>query len=208
MQTGLLELLDPQDSSSSVHVSVKPPHQNADRDDIKPQKQMYSIPPSLVTAIKPPHQDVNSVNHQTEMTSMLSKLINLQCSASLPTPDMEIFDEHDITSFPIFLKTFKLVVENNSGDPARRLEALLKYTRGEANDLIKDCILIDSSTDAYNRAMYLLKSNYGNCALLAMAYQKKVETWTKMHSVFLTGLLTVKQGTEHQSCKHWMDLIF
>ena len=190
------KLLHPQDSSSSVHVSAKPPHQDADRDDIKHHKQMFPIPVtakplhqdayrdyikhvsdkqlqkqmypipviakpahqdaetdyikhvsdkppqeqmfSIPVTAKPSRQDANrdDIKHQTEITSILNKLINLQCSTSLPTPDMEIFDGHDITAFPIFLKTFKLVVENNCGDPARRLEALLKYTRGEANDLL------------------------------------------------------------------------
>ena len=109
-----------------------------------------------------------------------------------------------VTAFPAFMKTFKMVVENMTTDYARRLETLLNYTKGDAKELIKDCILISSSKSAYDRAIELLQFSYGDPALLATSYQRKAKMWPqirtgdssgmKKFSIFLTGFLTAKEG--------------
>ena len=44
---------------------------------------------------------------------------------------------------------------------------LLKYTKGEAKQLIKDCVFIGDTAEAYRTAIKLLKINYGQSAMLA-----------------------------------------
>ena len=45
-------------------------------------------------------------------------------------------------------------------DDKKHLEMLLKYTRGEAKEVIKDCIFFESASDTYETAIKLLKENY------------------------------------------------
>ena len=138
------------------------------------------------------------------MSSILYQLVKLQQQAALPVPDIDEFDGTDALSFPSFMKKFHCLVEDVTEDPTRRLEMLLKFTRKEARDLIKDCILISDATAAYQRAVKLLTQTYGHPALLATAFKQKAEAWPKVkagdkdglkkYSVFLTNCCTARQG--------------
>ena len=82
---------------------------------------------------------------------------------------------------------------------------LLKYTKGEAKQLIKDCVFIGDTAEAYRTAIKLLKINYGQSAMLAAKYKEKAEQWTpiksgdsvalKKYAVFLTGFKNARKGT-------------
>ena len=96
------------------------------------------------------------------------------------------------------------MVEDGTDDK-KRLELLLKYTRGEAKELIKDCIFFESASDAYETAIKLLKETYGHPALLGAKYRQKAETWPQIRSgdgealrkfaIFLTGFLNFRKGS-------------
>ncbi len=143
-------------------------------------------------------------NDQATMAIVLRELVGLQQQASLPATELEHFDGSDVLSFASFMKNFKTLVQNKTKDPARRLEMLIKYTKGEARNLIKDCILIDNATEAYETAVTLMQSNYGHPAIVATAYQLKVERWPSIkagdkealrkYAVFVTGLMNARKG--------------
>ena len=143
----------------------------------------------------------------SEMLAILSQLVKLQQQAALPEPEIDKFDGSDVTSFPSFMKKFKLLVEDVTEEPSRRLEMLMKFTKQEARDLIKDCILLSEPTVAYQRAIALLQETYGHPALLATSYKQKAESWPKVksgdkealkkYSVFLTNSCTARRGNQH-----------
>ena len=56
---------------------------------------------------------------------------------------------------------FKEVVERKIKDPVGRLTRFIKFTNGEAKDLMKHCIYLTPDT-GYDTAITLLNKIYGN----------------------------------------------
>ena len=102
----------------------------------------------------------------------ICKLLQLQTA---PTVEIDEFDGNPL-EFNYFIATFKEAVEDKVDDPRGRLTRLIKYTKGEAKDLIKNCIQEDPST-GYTHAMSLLKTQYGNPHFIARAYIKELHKW-------------------------------
>ncbi len=100
------------------------------------------------------------------------KLLQLQTA---PTVDIDEYDGNPL-EFNYFLATFKEVVEQKVEDPRGRLTRLIKYTKGEAKELIKNCIQEDPSS-GYIHAMSLLRTQYGNPHIIARAYIKELRKW-------------------------------
>ena len=75
------------------------------------------------------------------MEKSIAKLLQLQ---GAPMVDIDVFDGNPL-EFNYFLATFKEVVEQKVDDPRGRLTRLIKYTTGEAKELIKNCIQEDPS---------------------------------------------------------------
>ena len=93
------------------------------------------------------------------------------------TPNVEIDTfSGNPTDFHYFMCTFKEVVENKIDDSLGRLTRLIKYTTGEAKELIKHCIQEDPDA-GYTHAKRLLKEQYGNPHRIASAYVKELRTW-------------------------------
>ena len=67
------------------------------------------------------------------------------------------------------MKVFKEVVEKRIENPRRSLSRLIKYTTGEAKDLIKDCNQ-EPSAEGYENAMELLQSRYGDVLKILASY--------------------------------------
>ena len=130
--------------------------------------------------------------------------MDLQKESALPAPDIDNFDGTDLLKFPLFMKNFRMLVEKGTNNPKRRLELLLKFTKGEAHQLIKECILLDDPTDAYDLAMKLLQKDYGNPVILATTYKRRAEGWKQLSggdkeglrkfAIFVNSLQIVKQS--------------
>ena len=69
-------------------------------------------------------------------STMLSQLLKQQ---GLPEVDIDVFSG-DPLKYHYFMEIFKEVVEKRTEDPRGRLARLIKYTTGEAKDLIKHCV--------------------------------------------------------------------
>ena len=68
--------------------------------------------------------------------------------------------------YSYFIENFKDAVENLVDSPKQRLIRLLKYTEGDAKELIKHCIHEGAET-CYDTAIGLLQKEYGSpCAYL------------------------------------------
>ncbi|XP_038073422.1 uncharacterized protein LOC119741653 [Patiria miniata] len=125
---------------------------------------------------------------EVPMALLLSKFVDSQREAALPSSEIDPFSGADVLSYMTFMKNFGYVVEGKTNDPARRLELLLKYTKGEAHELIKECPMIETPSQAYERAKQLLKRDYGQPSILAAAYKNKAEQWGKIATGDKTGL--------------------
>ena len=73
---------------------------------------------------------------QKNVTEMMCKLLQQQAAPDLET---DIFDGIPM-DFHYFMAVFKEVVENNVTDPRGRLTRLIKFTKGEAKEIAKNCI--------------------------------------------------------------------
>ena len=85
------------------------------------------------------------------------KLLKLQAA---PEVDMEPFDGN-LLNYHHFMALFKDVFESKVEDPRGRLIRFLKYTSGEAKELINHFIQLPSS-DGFKYEKYLLEKVYGN----------------------------------------------
>ena len=66
-------------------------------------------------------------------------------------------------------------LENQTGsDQTGRLTGLLKFTGGEAKELIKHCIQLPPKT-GYETAVRMLNNRYGNCHYLLASYRKEIK---------------------------------
>ena len=138
------------------------------------------------------------------VVALLDKLVDFQRESTLPRTNVDSFDGVDSLKFPTFMKNFKMLVEESTTKPKRRLDLLLKFTQGEAKELIRDCVLIGNAEEAYERALTLLQSTYGHSATIAASFQKKAQSWpyiksgdaeaTRKYAVFIISLCTAKQG--------------
>ena len=126
--------------------------------------------------------------HEDPLVALLDKLVEFHKESTLPTPDIDPFDGVDLLEFPTFMKNFKMLVEEGTKNPKRRLELLLKFTKGEAYQRIKDCVLLTDPKQAYDSAMSLLQKDYGDPVILASAYKTKAKSWSQIVGGDTTGL--------------------
>ena len=119
-------------------------------------------------AIRSLHQQRYEDYHST--TQQLCTLINQQ---SAPDVDIDVFNGNPI-EYKYFISIFKEVVESRISDPMGRLTRLLKYTSGEAKDLIKHCINEEKEL-GYQQAMKLLEKQYGNPFKILAAYRQEIK---------------------------------
>ena len=72
----------------------------------------------------------------------------------VPDGNIDVFSG-DPLKYHYFMEIFKEVVEKRIEDPRGRLTRLIKYTTGEAKDLMKHCIQQPLS-EGYKNALELL----------------------------------------------------
>ena len=120
------------------------------------------------------YKKVNVLNSE-DVSETLCKLLKLQAASEV---DIELFDGN-VLNYHHFMTLFKEVVESKLEDPRGRLIRLLKYTSGEAKELINHCIQLPSSED-FKYAKYLLEKVYGNPQKILASYRKEIEQWPQI----------------------------
>lgn len=106
------------------------------------------------------------------MTEVLYKLLRQQ---NAPEVDVEIFDGNPL-NYQYFISVFKEVVETKIDDPRGRLTRLIKYTSGEARELVRNCINLPPDI-CYQEAIKLLQNMYGNPYKIIAAYRQEIKNW-------------------------------
>ena len=109
---------------------------------------------------------------EREISKYLCKLIKQQ---GAPEVDIDTF-AGDPLEYHYFMEVFKEVVEKRIEDPRGRLTCLIKYTSGEAKDLIKHCIQQPLS-QGYKTVKELLESRYGDPLTILAVYRKEIKRW-------------------------------
>ena len=105
----------------------------------------------------------------------LNDLCNLLKASSAPDVDMDVFDGNPL-EFQYFMSLFEQLVERKIDDPLGRLARLIKYTKGEAKELIQHCVQMPQP-EGFKLAKELLKKEYGNPHKVTAAYMKELRTW-------------------------------
>ena len=113
-------------------------------------------------------------------SDMLSKLLRLQPA---PDVDIEIFDGN-VLNYHYFMALFREVVESKVDDSRGKLIKLIKYTSGDARELIKHCIQLPSN-EGCKDAIYLLDKVYGDPHKILASYRKEVKNWQRFHNFLL-----------------------
>ena len=91
-----------------------------------------------------------------------------------PKVDIDIFSG-DALEYVYFIANFKDMVESVVDDQRGRLNRLIKYTSGEAKDLIRHCV--HDPVSCYDNALSLLEREYGDPLRIACAYMEKLKNW-------------------------------
>ena len=116
---------------------------------------------------------VEKENIKETSCDALCKLLQLQAA---PEVDMEQFDGNPL-NYHYFMALFAEVVETKIEKPRGRLTRLIKFTTGEARELIKHCIQLPHSR-GYQHARALLERTYGNPHKILSSYQKEIKAWS------------------------------
>jgi len=107
-----------------------------------------------------------------DITQMMCDLLRHQ---SAPEVTLEVFSG-DPLEYHHFMSSFKEAVDYKVDDPHGRLVRLLKFTEGEAKEIIKHCIQQPPAT-GYALAKTLLERHYGNPHRILSAYRKEMKIW-------------------------------
>ena len=102
-----------------------------------------------------PKSSSHSVKIETKNEDMMSLMMKFVDLHTAPDVDIDLFSG-DPLEYEYFRATFSDVVESKIADPKGRLIRLLKYTSGDAKELIKNCIL-DKDDGCFNEAIIHLE---------------------------------------------------
>ena len=91
------------------------------------------------------------------LTEIFCKLVKQQ---SVPDVDLNVFDGNPL-EYHYFMTLFHKIVERRLDDHKRKLAHLIKYTTGDAKEIIKHCVH-QLPALGFNNAKALLERKYGN----------------------------------------------
>ena len=124
---------------------------------------------------KQPYSQATVQNIPTNNQTTADILCQLLKQQSAPDVDIEVFDGN-LLNFKYFTSIFKEVVESKIEDPRGRLTRLIRYTSGEAKELVKNCIYLPPG-QGYQNAMEMLQARYGDPHKIMAAYRKEIKEW-------------------------------
>ena len=81
--------------------------------------------------------------------------------------------------FHYFMAVFKEVVENKVTDPRGRQTRLIRFTKGEAKEIAKNCIQLLSEL-GFKTAKQLLTERFGDPHIITASYRKEIKQWPQI----------------------------
>lgn len=119
-----------------------------------------------------------------------------QLSSTLPQGSIPVFDG-EVFEYKSFIHFFQNMIERKTDNHRGRLQFLIQYTKGQAQQLDKSCEYM-APDRGYQRAMQLLKENFGNEYKISRAYLEKALSWSQIKSQDAKSLCHVP--TEQLQC--------
>ena len=110
--------------------------------------------------------------------TLVTQLLNLIKQQAAPDVEIDVFSG-DPLEYTYFITNFKEIVERSIDGQTARLNRLIKYTTGEAKELIKHCVH-ESKADCYDKAINLLNKEYGNKYKICSAYMEELRKWPQI----------------------------
>lgn len=162
MQVFKEESLDGESKEIDLLLQSLPKHESLTRDYVNNFK---------VEPVKDALFDKVCESHDSEVLTILKQ-------SKAPTVDLDVFTGNPV-DFPYFITTFSQAVECNIPDERGRLSRMIKYTQGEAKDLVKSCVYLPESI-CYKRAKELLQERYGSPYKIAAEYRKQLQAWLRL----------------------------
>ena len=112
---------------------------------------------------------------QAEQTNLLTQIATDALCQSLrqqaaPVVDTEVFDGN-LFNFKYLISLFKEIVETKVDDPRGSLTRLIKYTSGEAKELVKNC-LYPPASEGYKDTIRMMNERYVDSHKILAAYRK------------------------------------
>ena len=105
----------------------------------------------------------------------MCKLLNQQNTAEL---DIDTFDGDPMESH-YFMAIFYEVVERKVDDAQGRLTRLIKFTKGEAKEMVKTCIQLPPEA-GFKTVKRLLHERYGDPHRITAAYRNQIKKWPQI----------------------------
>ena len=143
-----------------------------------------TVTSSLETYHKPSYLPPNQINQPSQHESSQETTYQVMCKLlqeqGAPDADLDVFDGNPL-EYKFFMRSFEDVVERKIIEPRGRLTRLIKFTTGEAKELIKGCIHKDPK-DGYIFAKQLLEKRFGDHHRILAEYRKQLREWKPLKS--------------------------
>lgn len=123
----------------------------------------------------------SKTNSKSDITELVKHLSKMQMSSELPRNEPDSFSGEDITDYQTFKLTFEMMIEQKSNSFSDKFFYLLRYTSGEAHELVKSCHC-DDNKRSYESAKATLDKHYGNEYKIAQQYLNKLHDWPQIKS--------------------------
>ena len=112
---------------------------------------------------------------QAELSALLTKQ---HVTNHLPVKEPPTFNGN-VFDYPAFITAFDSIICDNVLTDKDRLYFLNKYTVGQANEVVKGFLAVNSN-NAYKEARKLLDERFGNPVHVAEAYKSKLRNWSSI----------------------------
>ena len=130
--------------------------------------------------------DVPRDNRQ-DLGSILELLVKQLLGLNfLPKQQPQVFSGNYF-DYPNFVSSFDCLIESRVNDPKQRLYYLNQFTSGDANEVIKGLVNLNSP-EAYAKARNLLKERFEHPYRVAQVYKEKLKNWAPIKDTDGVGL--------------------
>ena len=109
------------------------------------------------------------------VSKMMCQLLKQQ---SAPDIDIDIFSGNPM-DFYYLMAVFSEIVEKKVDDPRERLTWLIKYTAGDAKEMVKNYIQLTAEI-GFETAKRLLTKRYRDPYRMIAAYRKEIKHWPQI----------------------------
>ncbi len=122
----------------------------------------------------------NMTNPQVPVVDFARNVCDQISLSRLPMPVPSIFSG-DPLKYPAWKASFDTLINNRGIPTNERLHYLSSYLSGDAKECVEGYFLL-SSGDAYQEALAVLESRFGNSFVLSNAFRDKLEAWPRINA--------------------------